>query len=108
MKIPNPKRLACYAAMIGGVALVASGTSFALNSSDHPENHPQTPLNLKVDSNPVDRNQKLANSFSPIVQKVAPSVVKVSVTAKNPQRQMSGNDLDMFRRFFGNNGPGFS
>jgi S1-C subfamily serine protease len=108
MKIPNPKKLACYTAMIGGVALLANGTSFALNSSDHPDNQQQPPLSLKVDSNPVDRDQKLANSFAPIVQKVAPSVVKVSVTSKSSQRQMSGNDLDMFRRFFGNNGPGFS
>jgi serine protease Do len=104
MKKPNPKRLAYYAVVIGGVALVASGTSFALDSSDHSQN-PQAALNLNVDPNPVDRDQKLANSFAPIVHKVAPSVVKVSVTAKIPQRQMSSNDLDMFRRFFGNNGP---
>jgi serine protease Do len=107
MKKPNPKRLAYYAAVIGGVALLVDGTSFALNSSDRTDDTQSRPaLNLKVDPTPIDRNQKLANSFASIVQKVAPSVVNVSVTARTPQRKFSGGDMELFRRFFGNNGFG--
>lgn len=87
--------------VLGGAAFLATGTTLALNasgssSSEHP------PLNLKVDESPVNRTQDLQSSYAPIVQKVAPSVVKIFVSSSVPQRQLlSGQDPEFFRRFFG-------
>ncbi len=52
----------------------------------------------------MDRGRTPAGSFAPIVQKVAPSVVEISVTSNAPKRQLSGADSDLFGRFFGPHG----
>ena len=95
------KRLAQSVAALGGVALIA-GTSFALTSPDHQNNSSNsTSLNLKVDQEPLARDAGSKNSYAPIIQKVAPSVVKISVTSETTESPMSGADQDFFRRFFG-------
>ena len=89
------------AAVLGAVVLVG-GSTFALTNpaaTDKAATDNATP-DLKVEHAPVDRGRTPAGSFAPIVQKVAPSVVEVSVTSKAEQ-QFSGQDSDMFRRFFG-------
>jgi serine protease Do len=95
------KRLAQSVAALGGVALLA-GTSLALTSPDH-QNNPSksSSLNLKVDEAPLARDPGSKNSYAPIIQKVAPSVVKIFVTAETSERPMSGAGPDFFRRFFG-------
>src|ERR1700741_2758836 len=87
---------------VGGAALVAS-TAFALNSSGGSEARLKEPaLNLKVDEAPLNRSQDLRSSYAPIVQQVAPSVVKVFVSSTIPERQLlSGQDPELFRHFFG-------
>ena len=96
------KRLAQSVAALGGVALIA-GTSLALTSPDHQINSSKSSsLNLKVDEAPMVRDTGSKNSYAPIVQKVAPSVVKISVTSETSERPMSGQPgNDFFRRFFG-------
>jgi serine protease Do len=106
--IINMKRIALKHLVHGGLALagaafLATSTALALNasaSSSTESNHP--PLNLKVDETPVNRTQDLQSSYAPIVEKVAPSVVKIFVSSSVPQRQLlSGQDLQFFRHFFG-------
>ncbi|MFT3781515.1 MAG: DegQ family serine endoprotease [Nibricoccus sp.] len=63
-------------------------------------------VSVKVDEQPIVRSEKVETaSFSPIVKRVAPSVVKVLVTerAKNvPMEEMNPFFNDpMFRQFFG-------
>ena len=84
-----------------GAAVLAGGTTLAVtnpNASDKPDAGASTP-DLKVEHAPVDRGRTPAGSFAPIVQKVAPSVVEVFVTAK-PRHAQPGNDQsDLLRRF---------
>jgi serine protease Do len=87
--------------VLGGAAFLAVGTALALNASGS-SNTEHPPLNLKVDETPVNRTQDLQSSYAPIVEKVAPSVVKIFVSSSVPQRQLlSGQDPELFRRFFG-------
>ena len=85
-----------------GAAVLAGGSTFALTNPSSPEKTVtgNTAPDLRVEHAPVDRGRTPAGSFAPIVQKVAPSVVEVSVTSKAEQ-QFSGQESDMFRRFFG-------
>ncbi len=62
---------------------------------------------MKVEHAPVDRARTPAGSFAPIVQKVAPSVVEVFVTSKAAHPDLSNDQMDMFRRFFGQQGGHF-
>ena len=96
--------------MLGAVVL-AGGSTFALTnpagSDKVPAGNNAAP-DLRVEHAPVDRGRTPAGSFAPIVQKVAPSVVEVFVTSKAERPSLNGEDLDMFRRFFGRGqGPRF-
>ena len=93
-----------FGAALLGSGLLAGGTLFAITNPDHPSNT-ESP-DLKVEHAPVDRARTPAGSFAPIVQKVAPSVVNVFVTSKVNQQRFSGDQMDMFRRFFGQQGGG--
>jgi serine protease Do len=102
MKRISSKQIVHRTLAVGGAALLAS-TAFALNSSGGLESQSKQPsLNLKVDQAPVNRSQDLASSYAPIVQKVAPSVVKIFVSSSTPQDQLlSREDQEFFRHFFG-------
>ena len=99
---PNLRPWTVGAAVLG-VAVLAGGSTFALTNPAGADKAPASNAapDLKVEHAPVDRGRTPAGSFAPIVQKVAPSVVEVSVTSKAEQQQFSGPDADMFRRFFG-------
>ena len=93
-----------------GAAVLAGGSTFALTNPAGTEKAPTNNAapDLKVEHAPVDRGRTPAGSFAPIVQKVAPSVVEVSVTSKAENQMPAGRNLDMFRRFFGQGqGPQF-
>ena len=84
-----------------GTAAVTSGNNSKDASSQ--DSRP-TPVKLVVDERPVTRDVRLGTSFSPIVKKVAPSVVKVTTSTKVKQASMQdfpGFDNPFFRRFFG-------
>jgi serine protease Do len=105
MKSLISNRLVLRTAAIGGTALMAV-TGFALTGQDQGQNESRkAPLDIKVDESSINRNEPLMDSFASIVQKVAPSVVKIFVTSSSPERTLSGPDQDFFRFFFGN--PGF-
>ena len=94
--------------VLGAALLVTLGTA-AVNSSKNTKDDARqetkpTPVKLVVDERPVTRDVKLGTSFSPIVKKVAPSVVKVTTSTKIKQpayQDFPGFDNPFFRRFFG-------
>ncbi len=88
---------------IAGAAALIAGISYA---GAMPGATARSPLDLKVEHGSVDRGRTPAGSFAPIVQKVAPSVVEVFVTSKNSRREVSGEEADLFRHFFGDNSQG--
>jgi S1-C subfamily serine protease len=96
-------RLRLSALLLGGVGLCA-GTGLALSPAVNSGNETQkAPLQIREDDNPLVRDGKDGTSFAPIVQKVAPSVVKVFVTmkAKATENPMSNPDMEFFRRSLG-------
>ena len=89
-------------ALMGGtLAWVTTTLAFEKSSG---EKSTKTAVPIVVNESPVTRENKMTTSFSPVVKKVAPSVVNVftTKTVKNPYPEMlpfSGDQL--FRRFFG-------
>ena len=65
------------------------------------------PAHVKVDDSAIDRNQRAPLSFSPVVKKVAPSVVNIYSTMTIHERtQLNPFFSDpFFRRFFGDEQP---
>jgi serine protease Do len=90
--------------LLGGSALTLA-TGFALSNGEDANGTKNAPLNVQVDNSPLPRDVKEGTSFAPIVKKVAPSVVKIFVTMKGANNPLANNDMDFFRRFFGENGP---
>jgi len=87
-----------------GLALAGSAVAFdnLKASTDQPAK-----VRIEVDSTPVKRDVQLTTSFSDVVKKVSPSVVRVYTTTKtkgaaNPMAPFF--DDPMFRRFFGEPG----
>ena len=82
-------------------ALVAASTTGSTKSS----------IDLKRDATPVARGQLEAASFSSVVKRVAPSVVKITTETKakrvsaNAAQLPPGMDNPMFRQFFGGRLP---
>src|ERR1700681_46204 len=89
--------------LLGGSALTMA-TGFAVNSGENSKGTQNAPLHVQVDNNPLTRDMKEGNSFALIVKKVAPSVVKISVTMKGANNPLANSDMDFFRRFFGEDG----
>jgi serine protease Do len=89
--------------LLGGSVLTIA-TGFAVNGGENGNGTQNTPLHVQVDNSPLTRDVKEGNSFAPIVKKVAPSVVKISVTMKGTDNPLANSDTDFFRRFFGEDG----
>jgi len=94
--------------MVLGTALLLTLSTAAVTSSNNSKGDPKpakaVPIKLVVDERPVARDVKIGTSFSPIVKKVAPSVVKVTTSTKVRQpayQEFPGFDHPFFRRFFG-------
>jgi serine protease Do len=100
------KRSVGWIAAVAGVGLLASGTAVFSAVTGNDSNQ-KPPLSLKYDNTPINRAATQGQSFSPIVQKVTPSVVQVFVTTKAGNGNMGMNqDLqDQLRRFFGRQFP---
>ena len=65
------------------------------------------PPPIKVDSTTLDRSPQLGNSFAPVVKRVMPSVVNISIAQfihERPRRNPMMND-PFFRQYFGNQFP---
>jgi serine protease Do len=97
------KPLAWSVLLLGASALTIA-TGFAVSSGENGNGTQNAPLHIQVDNTPLTRDMKEGNSFAPIVKKVAPSVVKISVTMKGTDNPLANSDMDFFRRFFGEDG----
>ena len=97
------------AALVAGTVLVASaalvaGTAFGLAQSSQSNAKPAT-LNVPLQETAISRDGLPRGSFAPIVEKVAPTVVKIETTStiKNSSLgQFPGLNDPFFRQFFGN------
>ena len=97
-------RLRLGTLLLGGMGLSAV-TGLALGpSSNNGDETRKAPLQIREDDKPLVRDVKDGTSFAAIVQKVAPSVVKVFVTMKSSENQVANPDMEFFRRFFGGDG----
>src|SRR5208282_3495768 len=77
--------------LLGGAAL-SLGTGFASSTASNGNETQNAPLHVQVDDSSLAREVKDGSSFAPIVKKVAPSVVRVSVTMKTSDNPMSNSD----------------
>src|SRR5258708_18793090 len=78
----NSKKRLLGITAVAGIGLLASGTAVfsAVTGND---NNQKPPLNLKYDSQPINREAVESHLFAPIVQKVTPSVVQGYVITKS-------------------------
>jgi serine protease Do len=93
-----------WSVLLLGGSVLTMATGFAVNSAENGNGTQNAPLHVQVDNSPLTRDVKEGNSFAPIVKKVAPSVVKISVTMKGSDNPLANSDMDFFRRFFGEDG----
>ncbi len=93
-----------FAAMATGAAIVLAGSAVAFSQKDKGTQDAPLPK-LSVDDRPLSRDTGTRTSFSPIVKKVTPGVVKVFTSAKAHNASFDGSGApemdDMLRRFFG-------
>ena len=89
------------ATLLGSTALLMAAAAAYTPISQAKDGTKAPPVRLEVSEAPVSRDAKIATSFAPLVKKVAPSVVKVSVTSKVKPNIMPGPGLPDLRRFFG-------
>ena len=91
-------------AVLAGALFVGGGAAF-FEQSAFAKDRVAAPVHLNVDENPVQREKQMVTSFSSVVKKVSPSVVKVYTTFKAPEgaRPEMNQFFDdpMLRRFFG-------
>ena len=94
-----------------GGAIALAGSALAFTQKPKVE---KVVLNIPVDERPITRELGGRSSFSPVVKKVAPAVVKVFTTTRMhdtglgmPEGGNPGMD-DLMRRFFGDEGNGRS
>src|SRR5258708_33196480 len=78
----NSKKRLLGITAVAGIGLLASGTAVfsAVTGND---NNQKPPLNLKYDSQPINREAVQGHSFAPVLQKGTPNVVHVYVTHKS-------------------------
>jgi serine protease Do len=93
------------AAILAGALVAGGGAALFEKDALAKEKAKPTPVRLTVDEAPVQRDKQMVTSFSSVVKKVSPSVVKVYTTFKAQEMGgMPGNpfmDEPTFRRFFG-------
>jgi serine protease Do len=101
VKLTSRARIALLA---GAIAVAGATTAFSRLGGGN-EDAKATPVRLVVDDSSPNRDGHFTTSFSPVVKKVAPSVVKVEVSGamkvENAPEMPMMND-PFFRRFFGN------
>ena len=98
LKAQYAAALLAGALLVGGGATLFEQTALAKDKA--------APVRLNVDENPVQRDKQMVTSFSGVVKKVSPSVVKVYTTFKaapdGPRPELNQFfDDPTFRRFFG-------
>ncbi len=95
-----------YAVAVLASALLIGGGAVLFEQDAHAkEKGKAAPVDVAVDNAPIQRERQMVTSFSSVVKKVSPSVVKVYSTFKGKEMGEGGGnpffDDPMFRRFFG-------
>lgn len=91
-------------AVLGGILILVGSSLAFIRLADAKEGAKAAPPRLVVNDTPVKRDGKLTTSFSPVVKKVAPSVVNVFIITKAKNVSAPRGpfpDDNFFRRFFG-------
>lgn len=95
--------------IVAGGLLGAATAVWAGPKSDKTKTAPVPELKLTVDETPVARDGRIAASYSDVIKKVGPSVVRVNVTQKAKLASMPSPDMQQIppqlRRFFGEQMP---
>ncbi|MBM3844765.1 MAG: DegQ family serine endoprotease [Verrucomicrobia bacterium] len=88
--------------LAGGSLLLATLLCLAPASSTLAKDEKNPPIKLAIDGSPIQRDGKFTASFSHVVKRVSPSVVKIYATAK-PKSAAQNPLMDdpFFRHFFG-------
>src|SRR5262245_42933479 len=92
---------------LAGSAFASSQKSKNSNSNSSRADAKATPVsvNVVVDERPLPRELGSHSSFAPVVKRVTPAVVKVTVAGKMPVADSQGPELpgmdDFLQRFFG-------
>jgi len=96
-------------AVLAGALLIGGGAAFVDQEAHAKEKGKAAPVHVTVDETPVQRQGQMVTSFSTVVKKVSPSVVKVLSTWKGKEMgdadQANPFDDPIFRRFFGDQLP---
>ncbi|HSJ03627.1 MAG TPA: Do family serine endopeptidase [Verrucomicrobium sp.] len=110
-----PKRIITHTAaiLVGGSAIIATALALDTKSTDKETGSPPA---VTVDEKPLDRSLGMPSSFSSVIKRVTPSVVKIEVVGKAqpaadfgssgmefPFGDLGGSEL---RRFFEQRGQG--
>jgi serine protease Do len=100
---PVSKRLAAFA--LSGAVVAASALAFTQKPKADSQH---ASVNVQVDERPIAREIGGHTSFSPVIKKVAPAVVKVFTSTKVHNTSFSGPPGmdDLLRRFFGDESEG--
>ena len=106
----NPRHAHLRRASLVGALLLATGGLFAAIDSAPPAKHG---VNLKRDDSAVNRGTIESASFSGVIKRVAPSIVKVTVQIRPRRAEFNSGDGSPFpcwngpdpRQFFGNRIP---
>ncbi len=105
----NRRRVSRVRTFLLALLIAAGAGTFTWNQLQARETAKPVSLKVAVSEKPVSRETGVT-SFAPVVKKVAPSVVKVYVTAsaKNVSHQMPDElaNNPFFRRFFGDESDG--
>src|SRR5262249_25969724 len=95
----------CAAAVLAGALLIGGGAAlFEQDAHAKEKSSKPVPAQVAVDNTPVQRERQMVTSFSTVVKKVSPSVVKIYSTFKGKEMGEGPNpfsDDPIFRRFFG-------
>jgi len=95
-----------YAMAVLAGALLLGGGAVLFEQDAHAKEKviKNPPARVQVDESPVQRQREMVTSFSSVVKKVSPSVVKVYSTFKGKDTGVQGSSLlddPTLRRFFG-------
>jgi serine protease Do len=93
-------------AVLAGALLIGGGATLFEQDAHAKEKSKPTPVHLTVDNTPVQREGQMVTSFSSVVKRVSPSVVKVFSTWNGKPAPDGGDQANPFddpllRRFFG-------
>ncbi len=100
----NSNKLNASLAVAAVLAMMATGSALAVDHTATSKSKNSSDSKVEMDETPVARRDSPYKSFSPIVKKVAPAVVKIEVTGKAKAMVLPegfGLNDPMLRRFFG-------